>query len=106
MRRFWFSMLVVTVSVTATHAQNALTSDQRVADLNQLASLYAKNYAPYEWKRDTFGFDLLNLKPWLRRDPARRRSRFSGSPDRIRRVAERCARLYRVSHDVQRVASD
>jgi hypothetical protein len=66
MRRFWFALLIVTVSVTATPAQNALTSDQRVADLNQLTSMYAKYYAPYEWKRDTLGFDLLNLNPWRR----------------------------------------
>ena len=54
------------MSAAVAHAQDALTSGQRVADLNQLASFYAKNYA-LEWKRDTIGFDLLNLKPWLRR---------------------------------------
>jgi hypothetical protein len=42
-----------------------LTMDQKVADFNQLAALYAKNYAPYELRRDVFGFDLYNLKPWL-----------------------------------------
>ena len=30
-----------------------------------LAGLYNRNYGPYEWKHDTFGFDLLNIKPWL-----------------------------------------
>ena len=45
-----------------------LTRDQKIADLTQLAGLYAKNYGPYEWKRDTQGFDLLNnLQPWLDR---------------------------------------
>lgn len=29
--------------------------------------MYAKNYAPYEWKRDVVGFDLLRLTPWLQR---------------------------------------
>jgi hypothetical protein len=66
MRRSWFVMLVVTVSVTAAHAQNALTPEQRIADLDQLTSLYAKNYAPYEWKRDVLGFDLLRLNDWRR----------------------------------------
>jgi hypothetical protein len=44
-----------------------MTRDQRIADLEQLASFYAKNYAPYEWKRDALGFDLLRLTPWLQR---------------------------------------
>lgn len=42
-----------------------MTTDQKVADFLQLAGLYAKNYAPYEWKRDVIGFDLYNVKPWL-----------------------------------------
>jgi hypothetical protein len=29
--------------------------------------MYAKNYAPYEWKRDVIGFDLYRLTPWLQR---------------------------------------
>jgi hypothetical protein len=29
--------------------------------------MYAKNYAPYEWKRDAIGFDLYRLTPWLQR---------------------------------------
>ncbi|MGI8745841.1 MAG: S41 family peptidase [Bryobacteraceae bacterium] len=42
-----------------------LSQSQKVSDFTQLAALYAKNYAPYEWKRDVIGFDMLNLKPWL-----------------------------------------
>jgi len=41
--------------------------EQKIADFNQLAALYAKNYGPYEWKRDVMGFDALALKPWLDR---------------------------------------
>src|SRR5437763_9873218 len=44
-----------------------LTTDQKVADFNQLAAMYAKRYGPYEWKRDAIGFDLLNVQPWLDR---------------------------------------
>ena len=29
--------------------------------------MFAKNYAPYEWKRDVIGFDLYRLTPWLQR---------------------------------------
>jgi hypothetical protein len=42
-----------------------MTRDQKIADFTQLADLYAKLYAPYEWKRDTFKFDLLNIKSWV-----------------------------------------
>jgi peptidase S41-like protein/PDZ domain-containing protein len=67
MRRYAITMLLVTVSLSTPHAQDAMTREQRVLDLTQLASFYAKNYAPYEWKRDTSGFDLLRLTPWLSR---------------------------------------
>ena len=51
MRRFAVAVLLLMVSVTTTYTQDALTRDQRIDDLTQLASFYAKNYAPYEWKR-------------------------------------------------------
>ena len=67
MRRFAVAVLLLALSVTPTHTQDALTRDQRVDDLTQLASFYAKNYAPYEWKIQTQDFDLLRLNPWLQR---------------------------------------
>ena len=66
MQRFWFAVLMCTALASVPHAQDALTAGQRTADLNQLASFYAKNYAPYEWKRDVLGFDLYDVNPWLR----------------------------------------
>ena len=66
-RRLAPVLLLLALTVSAPTAQEALTSKQRIADLEQLAALYAKNYAPYEWKRDVFGFDLLRLTPWLQR---------------------------------------
>jgi len=42
-----------------------LSTAQKVADFNQLAALYAKNYAPYELRISLIGFDLLNIQPWL-----------------------------------------
>ncbi len=59
--------LIITIAVlTASSICWAdLTPEQKVADFNQLAALYAKNYGPYEWKRDVMGFDALALKPWL-----------------------------------------
>lgn len=50
----------------ACQAQN-LTPAQKASDLRQLAALYAKQYGPYEWKRDVIGFDLFDLQPWLDR---------------------------------------
>src|SRR6188474_3547517 len=67
MRRFCLTLLLSIVSLTTTRAQDALTREQRISDLTQLASQYAKNYGPYEWKRDALGFDLLRLTPWLQR---------------------------------------
>jgi len=64
MRRFALVGLLLTVGVAAPRAQRVLTADQRDADLNQLAAMYAKEYAPYEWKRDVIGFDLYRLTPW------------------------------------------
>ena len=42
-----------------------LTIDQKTADFGALASLYAKRYGPYEWKRDALHFDLMEVVPWL-----------------------------------------
>jgi hypothetical protein len=66
MRSICVALVLVAVSFATGHAQTALTEPQRIADLNQLASFYAKNYAPYEWKRDVFGFDLLRLNQWMK----------------------------------------
>lgn len=66
-RRWWLALVLVALADPSSHAQDALSAKQRIADLEQLAALYAKNYAPYEWKRDVIGFDLLRLTPWLQR---------------------------------------
>lgn len=42
-----------------------LTMDQKISDFQYAASVYDKRYGPYEWKRDSIGFDLLNIAPWL-----------------------------------------
>jgi hypothetical protein len=65
----WLRVTAAVVALTATpgilFAQ--LTTDQKLADFQYLAGLYAKRYGPYEWKRDVLNFDLLNLSPWLPR---------------------------------------
>src|SRR5262249_39676098 len=67
MRRVAVAAVLLAISGTVPGAQEALTKNQRNADLAQLAGMYAKNYAPYEWKRDVIGFDLYRLTPWLQR---------------------------------------
>ena len=67
MRRIGLIVMCLAVFSTVPAAQDALTREQRNADLTQLASQYSKNYGPYEWKRDALGFDLLRLTPWLQR---------------------------------------
>jgi len=44
-----------------------LSADQRVFDFQSLAALYAKRYAPADWKFQALGFDMFDLKPWLDR---------------------------------------
>ena len=53
--------------VLAWSAFGQLTPDQRVSDFLHLAGIYAKQYGPYEWKRETQNFDLLNTGPWVER---------------------------------------
>ncbi len=44
-----------------------LTPSQKESDFRYLASLYATYYAPYEWKKQLLGFDVLSIQPWLDR---------------------------------------
>lgn len=44
-----------------------LTAEQKNADFRTLSALFAKQYAPYEWKKVLFDFDLLDVAPWLDR---------------------------------------
>ena len=67
MPRFALVAVLLMLGAAAPRAQQALTADQRDSDLTQLASMFAKEYAPYEWKRDVIGFDLYRLTPWLQK---------------------------------------
>lgn len=57
--------VVLCLAVATLSAQ--LLPEQRVFDFQTLAAIYAKRYAPLEWKRQALKFDLLDLKPWLDR---------------------------------------
>src|SRR5271154_1243686 len=60
-----FNAILVSLLALAPSCFAQLTQTQKTADFLQLAGLYAKNYAPYELRRDLFGFDLYNTAPWL-----------------------------------------
>lgn len=51
----------------ATVASAQLSIQQKQQDFLGLAGLFNKQYGPYEWKRQLFGFDMLNVRPWLDR---------------------------------------
>ncbi len=57
--RVWLFILL------APAASCQLSEEQKVFDFRQLASVFAKNYAPYEWKRDALRVDLYDVAPWL-----------------------------------------
>lgn len=62
---------IVCLAGATSQAQN-LTPAQKDSDFRFLASLYATYYAPYEWKKQLLGFDVLSIKPWLDRVAATR----------------------------------
>jgi len=37
-----------------------LTREQKLTDFKALVALYDKNYGPFDWKKQVFGFDLLS----------------------------------------------
>ncbi|MDX2149323.1 MAG: S41 family peptidase [Bryobacteraceae bacterium] len=65
MRRIAATLLAFGLAAGAAMPQ--MTVDQRVHDFQNLAALYAKRYAPGEWKKYALGFDLFDLTPWLQR---------------------------------------
>jgi hypothetical protein len=71
MARISARTLLLTISIIATlvasPAWAQLTVEQKLHDFENMAALYARRYAPYEWKRQLFGFDLLDIGPWLDR---------------------------------------
>jgi C-terminal processing protease CtpA/Prc len=62
---------IVTASLTVLLASQPMSAqlspEQRVFDFQNLAALYAKRYAPADWKRQAVGFDLFDLRPFIDR---------------------------------------
>src|SRR5258706_9535897 len=69
-KRIILLILVLTASLVLTESSlfaQGLTPAQKDSDFRYLASLYSTYYSGYDWKKQLFGFDALNLKPWLDR---------------------------------------
>lgn len=45
----------------------ALTEDQRVQDFQALSAIYAKSYAPANWKIQALGVNIFDTADWLKR---------------------------------------
>jgi C-terminal processing protease CtpA/Prc len=60
-------LLLVFLFVLPAPVQAQLSADQRVFDFQNLVALYAKRYAPYDWKRQAVAFDLFDIQPWIDR---------------------------------------
>ncbi|HET8550405.1 MAG TPA: S41 family peptidase [Bryobacteraceae bacterium] len=58
---------ILTIWLSLASVLVALSPEQRIHDFQNLAALYAKRYAPYEWKRQLSGFDLMDIASWLDR---------------------------------------
>ena len=65
MKKLLCISLLCTLAALPLAAQLAV--EQKVNDFQNMAALYAKRYAPYEWKKQAFKFDVLNIAPWIAR---------------------------------------
>jgi hypothetical protein len=65
MKTLILSLILISAS-SAVNAQN-LTPAQKDSDFRYLASMYSTYYAPIDWKKQLFNFDVLAIKPWLDR---------------------------------------
>src|SRR5258708_15550977 len=57
--------LIALVLAASAMCSAQMTKEQKVADFLQLASTYAINYGPAQWKRDALHVDLLNVGDWM-----------------------------------------
>ncbi len=58
-------MIPALLVVSAISGFAQLTSDQKTTDFLALVASYDRSYAPYQWKIQAFGYDMLKLQPWL-----------------------------------------
>jgi C-terminal processing protease CtpA/Prc len=56
------SLLLLCAAALGVSAQ--MTPEQRLFDFQSIAALYAKRYAPANWKLQSLGVNIFELKPW------------------------------------------
>jgi hypothetical protein len=57
--------IAVLVVLAGSAAAQSLTREQKESDFRNLVDTMNNWYAPADWKKQLFGFDALDLKPWL-----------------------------------------
>ncbi len=67
--RFILKLKIAIVSAVLAGSSlfGALTEEQRVQDFQSLAGLYAKSYAPANWKILALGVNPFEIAPWIKR---------------------------------------
>jgi len=58
-------MFITLAGITASVCWGQLNTGQKVADFQTLASLYAKQYAPAQWKIQAFNYSLFKISSWV-----------------------------------------
>lgn len=67
MKRKTFVRFCLALILGTATALPQLTTSQREADFQQLASLYARYYAPANWKIQALGVNIFDLSKWMPR---------------------------------------
>jgi Peptidase family S41 len=58
--------LLVLLSISAAvNCWGQLAPGQKLADFQNLASLFAKQYGPFQWKLELFDYNLYKISPWV-----------------------------------------
>ncbi len=62
MKRTLFVLLSISAAV---NCWGQLAPGQKLADFQNLASLFAKQYGPFQWKLELFDYNLYKISPWV-----------------------------------------
>lgn len=64
--------LPILLFLLAMACQAQLTIDQKIAEFEQMAGMFAKGYGPHDWKKQAFGIDLYDNAKWYQQIRATR----------------------------------
>src|ERR1700693_6282644 len=62
MKRTLFVLLSISAAV---NCWGQLVPGQKLADFQNLTSLFAKQYGPFQWKLELFDYNLYKISPWV-----------------------------------------